>query len=140
MVASQEERLAAIVPDERGLSALWFSSGSDTPYVGAGIGAPQLVLDTVGLENIAQEVRDTWSSLSWEAVVDADPDVIVLVDSSWGSAQQKIQTLRSNPAVAELDAVREGRFLVVPFPAAEAGVRSVEAVELLSAQLAALDL
>lgn len=31
----------------QGRTALWYSSGDDTPYVGAGLGAPELVLDTL---------------------------------------------------------------------------------------------
>ena len=65
----------------RGLTALWYSSGDDTPYVGAGIGAPQMIMDAAGLENIAADVEDTWTSMGWEAIVAADPDVIVLVDA-----------------------------------------------------------
>ncbi len=140
LIADEQQRLGAITPDDRGLTALWFSSGSDTPYVGAGIGNPQLVMDTVGLTNIAEEVPMTWSPLSWEAVVEADPDVIVLVDSAWGSTEKKIAQLQSNPATAELTAVKNQRYLVVPFAAGEAGVRSVEAVETLRAQLADLDI
>ena len=37
-------------PDDRGLTALWYSSGADVPYVGAGIGAPQMIMDAVGLD------------------------------------------------------------------------------------------
>lgn len=138
LVAGEKARLAAVAPDGRGLTALWYSSGSDVPYVGAGIGAPELIMDAVGLRNIAADVHDSWASLSWEAVVDADPDVIVLVDSAWGSTQKKIAQLEGNPATAALSAVRAHRYLIVPFAAGEAGVRTVEAVETLAAQLAEL--
>lgn len=140
LVHDMQDRLDAVTPDDRGLSALWFSSGSDTPFVGAGIGAPQMMMDAAGLTNIAGDVDETWSSLSWEAVVDANPDVIVLIDSAWGSTEKKIGVLESNPATAALPAVQNGRYLVLPFPTAEAGVRNVEAVELLVSQLEDIDL
>ncbi|MGM7698923.1 putative F420-0 ABC transporter substrate-binding protein [Microbacterium sp. A84] len=140
LVAELQTRLDAVTPDDRGLTALWFSSGSDTPFVGAGIGAPQMMMDAAGLTNIAADVDETWSSLSWEVVVDANPDVIVLVDSAWGSTEKKISLLEANPATAQLPAVLNGRYLVVPFPTAEAGVRNVEAVESLLTQLEAIDL
>jgi len=139
LLAEQRATLDAIRPDDRGLDALWYSSGSDTPYVGAGIGAPQLVLDTIGLDNVAADVDDTWAPLGWESVVDRDPDVIVLVDAAWNTAEQKIRLLRSNPATASLDAVVNDRYLTVPFAASEAGVRSVDAAADLAAQLAALE-
>jgi iron complex transport system substrate-binding protein len=139
LVADQRDRLAAIDPTGDSRTALWFSSGSDTPFVGAGIGAPQLLLDTVGLTNIAADVDATWAPYNWEAVIDADPDFIVLVDADWNSAEKKIAVLEANPATANLSAVKAGRYLVVPFAASEAGVRSVEAAESLSAQVAELD-
>ncbi|MEG3614983.1 MULTISPECIES: putative F420-0 ABC transporter substrate-binding protein [Isoptericola] len=140
LVAEQQETLDGVTPDDRELSALWYSSGSDIPYVGAGIGAPQMILEAVGLSNVAGDVEDTWTSLSWEEIVDADPDVIVLVDAVWNSADDKIARLEDNPATAELTAVREERYLVVPFPATEAGVRNADAVADLADQLAELEI
>ena len=139
LLAEQDATVAAITSDPRGLTALWYSSGTDTPYVGAGIGAPQLVLDTIGLENIAGSIDDTWSPFSWEAVVDANPDVIVLVDADWNTVESKIALLESNPATANLDAVLNQRYLVIPFAAGEAGVRTARAAADLAEQLAALE-
>ena len=119
-------------------TALWYSSGSDTPYVGAGIGAPQMMMDAAGLTNIFADVHDTWTSAGWESIVAADPSVIVLVDASWNTAASKIQMLESNPATAQLSAVRNHRYLTIPFAASEAGVRNAEAVKSLDDQLAAL--
>lgn len=139
LLDEQRATLEGIEPVGDGRTALWFSSGSDTPYVGAGIGAPQLVLETVGLRNIAGDLDATWAPFNWEAVVDADPDVIVLVDATWNTAEKKIGILQSNPATANLTAVKEGRYLIVPFPASEAGVRTVDAAASLAEQLTELD-
>lgn len=140
LITDQHATLASITADSRGLSALWFSSGSDIPYVGAGIGAPQLILDTIGVRNIAADVKDTWAPYNWESVIEANPDVIVLVDASWSTKEKKIRVLEENPATAQLDAVKNHRYLVVPFAASEAGVRTVSAAADLAKQLAALDL
>ena len=135
LVDDQRAALGTVEPDDRGLTALWYSSGSDVPYVGAGIGAPQMIMDAVGLENIAGDVHDTWTSFGWEQVVEDDPDVIVLVDAAWNTAENKIEVLESNPATARLTAVQQGRYLTVPFAASEAGVRNVDAVRDLADQL-----
>lgn len=118
-----------------GRTAVWYSSGSDTPYVGGGIGAPQLLMDSVNLVNIAEDVDATWAPFSWEAVVDANPDFIILIDAAWNTADHKIDVLESNPATAKLTAVKEGKYLILPFAASEAGVRSVEAASELAYQL-----
>ena len=140
LLANQKAELASITADTRGLTALWYSSGEESPYVGAGIGAPQLVLDTIGVKNVAGSVKDTWTSFNWESVVEADPDVIVLVDATWNTAAKKIKSLETNPVTANLSAVKNHRYLTVPFAASEAGVRTVSAAKDLAGQLAKLDL
>lgn len=139
LVAEQQERLEAISPDERGLTAVWYSSGSDIPFVGGGIGAPQLLMETAGLDNINADIDDTWASVAWEAIADHNPDVIVLVDSAWNTVENKIAVLESNPVTARMDAVKDARYLTVDFPASEAGVRSVDAAASLANQLAELE-
>jgi iron complex transport system substrate-binding protein len=140
LLAAQQEELDAIEPLDGDLTAFWWSSGTDTPYVGAGIGAPQLILETAGLTNIAGDIDMTWSPYGWESVLAADPDVLVLVDADWNSAQSKIEYLTSNPATANLTAVVNERFVILPFASTEAGVRSVSAATSLVEQLKALDL
>lgn len=139
LVAEQREELAGIEAAEGSPTALWWSSGTDTPYVGAGKGAPQLLLETAGLANIAGDVDSTWAPLGWEAIIAADPDVIVLIDSDWNSAEKKKTYLASNPATAAMTAVQQQRYIVIPFAASEAGVRSVEAARSIAAQYAELD-
>ena len=46
----------------------------------------------------------------------------------------------SNPATAALTAVQNHRYIVLPFPAGEAGVRTVSAATSVAQQLAELDL
>lgn len=138
LVEKQRAQLAEITPDDQERSAIWYSSGRDQPYVGAGIGAPQMIMDAAGLENVFADVQDTWTSTSWELVADANPDVLVLVDSSWNTAESKIAQLKANPVTATIDAVKYDRFLIVDFPATEAGIRNVEAVADLVDDLAKL--
>lgn len=135
LVAEQRKQLAEVPRSDAGLSALWYSSGTDVPYVGAASGAPAMIMDAVGLENVAGDIDDTWSSLSWEAIAERDPDVVVLVDASWNTADSKIEMLESDPRTSRLSAVRNGSYLRIPFAATEAGVRNVEAAQDLAQQL-----
>lgn len=136
LIAEQRAQLADITPNTDGLTAAWYSSGRDKPFVGAGIGAPQLIMETAGLTNVFADVEESWISTSWEAVVAADPDVLVLVNSPGNTAESKIQRLKENPATATLTAVKNERFVILEFPATEAGVRTVSAVSSVVEQLA----
>jgi iron complex transport system substrate-binding protein len=135
LVARQRAQLAALKPLTRPVRALWYSSASTTPYVGAGIGAPQMIMRAAGLTNIFADVHNTWTPVSWESVAKANPQVIVLADSSWSTAAKKIGIMESNPVTKNLDAVRHHRYVVLPFAATEAGVRNVDAVSSTLAQL-----
>ncbi len=55
--------------------------------------------------------------------------------AAWNTAEHKIEVLEGNPATANLTAVKEGKYLILPFAASEAGVRSVEAASELAYQL-----
>ncbi|MDN4474034.1 putative F420-0 ABC transporter substrate-binding protein [Demequina zhanjiangensis] len=138
LVTEMRADLDAVVPDDRGLTALWYSSGDDTPYVGAAIGAPQMMMNAAGLTNIV-DVHDTWTAVTWESVVAADPDVIVLVDAAWNTAESKIERLETMDATANLTAVQEQRYVIVPFAAGEAGVRNAQAVQSIVDQLAEIE-
>jgi iron complex transport system substrate-binding protein len=135
LVEEQRAALDAITPDDRGLTAVWYSSGTDQPFVGAGIGAPQMIMSAAGLDNVFADLHDTWTSSSWELIAEADPDVIVLVDAAWNTAASKIALLTSNPVTSRLDAVTNERFVIVDFPATEAGIRNVDAVASIVTQL-----
>ena len=138
-LVSQEQALLDQVDDPgKGLTALWYSSGEDEPYVGADIGAPAMMMKELGVENIFADIDDTWSNVSREQIIDRNPDVIILVDAAWNTAADKIKFLEGNAATAAMTAVKEKRYLTVPFPAAEAGIRNAQAVVDLAAQLDAL--
>ncbi len=143
LVARLKAELAALDPaaatGTTGTTALWYSSGTDSPYVGAGIGSPAMIMEAAGLTNIFADVHDTWTSVGWESIIEANPSVIVLVDATWNTAAAKIATLESNPATQGLDAVKNQRYIILPFASTEAGIRNVEAAASTIEQLAALD-
>lgn len=140
LVAEQKADLAALQPaTESGPTALWYSSGTDAPYVGAGIGSPAMIMAAAGLTNIFHKVHDSWTAVGWESIIEADPSVIVLVDATWNTAADKIANLETSPATRGLTAVKNKRYIVLPFAATEAGIRNVEAAESTIKQLAALE-
>ena len=142
LVSTLESDLAALDPAASADSptALWYSSGTTTPYVGAGIGSPAMIMQAAGLRNIFRDVHDTWSSVGWESIIEANPDVIVLVDATWNTAEDKITNLETSAATQNLDAVLNERYIVLPSAATEAGIRNVEAAASTIDQLDAFDL
>lgn len=138
----QRQQLAEVVDDAegKGRSVFWFDSGDKTAYAAAGEGGPQIIMDAVGAENVFDAVKGGWADVSWEKVVEADPDVIVLVDASWSSAAEKKKRLQTDPALRRLRAVEQRHIVTVPFSESTPGVRLVDGAARISDQLDALDL
>lgn len=123
-----------------GLTAFLYDSGSDTPFSAGCCGSPGLLLDSVGLENIAGNVEGRWADLAWEAVVTADPDVIVINDAGWSTADEKIAYMENDPVLSQLRAVQEKNYVMIPFSETVLGVRFVDGVERLARGLEELNL
>lgn len=121
----------------RGTSVLWWDAGTETPSVGAGDGGPQLIIDAVGATNIFAGLSGNWTDASWEQVVKADPDVIVLIDALFSTAADKKAYLESDPALQSLTAVKNESYLVVPFSESTPGPRTIDGAVKLSQYLGA---
>lgn len=120
----------------RGKSIFWYDSGTTTPYVGGGKGGPQLIIDAVGARNVFAGIDGNWADGDWESVVRADPDVIVLADASWDTAQAKRTYLENDPVLKNLKAVKAGSFVVLPFSTSTPGPRLIDGAVTVSEQLA----
>jgi iron complex transport system substrate-binding protein len=80
-------------------------------------------------DNIAAETGDAYPQLSNEAVIAADPEVIILADEEFG---ESAETVAARPGWGEISAVKSGRVHGVdPDIMSRPGPRLVEALEML---------
>lgn len=79
--------------------------------------------------NIFEHLEKNWNTVSWEAVVEADPDVIIINDYDGTPLEEKIQQLKTNPALSGLKAIREERFVVITLPEVFASARVADTIE-----------
>ena len=82
---------------------------------------PTALLAAAGARNVMADLPRSWTQVSWESVVARDPQVIVIVDYSAVTAAQKQQFLLSQPSLARVAAIRDRRFIVIPYDAATPG-------------------
>lgn len=142
-VADIDERLAALEAAPQAESpptVFLFDSGTDAPFSSGSFGGPQGIIEAAGARNATEDVKDTWTTISWERVVAAQPDYIAMVDYPGQTYEEKIQVLRTNPSTKNLPAVRQGRFLNLPYAAWVSGPLNVDAAEQLRAALEEADL
>lgn len=120
-------------------AAFWFSD-SEAPYMAGGVGAPQLISDVLGVTNAFADSNEEWPQVSWESVVEKNPDVLVIGDLtrdnfSAESAAAKIEFLKNHPVASQLDAVKNDRFVTVAGADMNPSIRTVDGIEKLAAGL-----
>ncbi|MDO5628735.1 MAG: ABC transporter substrate-binding protein [Mobilicoccus sp.] len=136
LIGDLESRMAAIEPvegTEPTTVVFWFAN-AESPYVAGGLGAPELIADRVGLTNVYADRSEEWPQVGWEDIAAKNPDIIVLGDLTRRSqtaetAEAKIDFLESNPVTAQMDAVRNKRYISLPGGDMNPSIRTVDGTE-----------
>ncbi len=135
LIAQMQQRVAnvqATLPKNQPRVFL-YDSGEDRAMTSGRLAMPQALIAAAGGRNILDDIDASWTRVNWETVVERDPQVIVIVDYSEITAEQKIQFLLGNPALQSVDAIRNKRFIVIPYVAATPGIENIDAIETLAA-------
>jgi len=103
---------------------LLFDSMDDkAPFVGAGTGVSNFIIQTVGGANVYGNVQGNWADGSWEEIIAGAPEVIILNDASWSTAKEKEDLLVQDATLASVPAVVNKKFISLPFTATTPGIR-----------------
>lgn len=108
-----------------------FDSATPEPFTSGRTAAPSQIIREAGGNNIFDDLNDSWTTTSWEAAAQRDPQVIVIVDYGAGpqnSVQAKIAQLRAQPLMAGTTAVREDNIITLPYAALVESPRNPQAV------------
>lgn len=140
LIEAQRTQLAALQQTKAGADKkiVWWDGGDQTPSVGGNAGGPAVVMSAVGATNVFADQDKSWSTVSWEQVVAADPDVIVTVDAAWDPADKKLAYLKADPVLANLRAVKESRVVTIAFSESTPGVGLIDGATRLADQLGKL--
>ena len=108
-----------------------FDTAKDNVLTSGKYGAPQAIIEAAGGVNATADVEDTWTNVNWERLATANPDVIALVEYPAQSYQEKIDALKSHPATKDLTAVKEERFVNLPYAMWTESPLNIDAAEYL---------
>ncbi|MBL9046863.1 MAG: ABC transporter substrate-binding protein [Tabrizicola sp.] len=136
LVAGWKARLAEVtagVDPSAPLRVFVYDSGEEAPFTAGAYAMPTAMIAAAGGRNIMDDLEKSWGEISWEPVVERNPEVIVIVNYGDVTAEQKIAFLKGNPAFAGIDAVKNDRFVVLEYVEATPGPRNIKAVEKLVA-------
>lgn len=148
LVAELKAREAAAIAKAQTLdlgdasAVFWFSSAEMDvdPYVAGRKGPPGYMMQQLGLRNVV-ESDEEWPAVSWETIARANPSVIVVarMDRRRFEAddiENKLAFLRSDPVASQMEAVRNGRIVVLDGHSMDPSIRNVPALEALVEALA----
>lgn len=110
-----------------------YDSGEEAPFTAGAHAMPTALIEAAGGRNIMDDLEKSWAEISWEPVAERNPQVVVIVNYGDVTAEQKIDFMKTNPAFADIDAVRNDRFVVLDYVEATPGPRNIAAVEKLVA-------
>lgn len=127
---SRVGKATAAVGGESEVSVFVYDSGDKSAFTAGGESLGTELIRLAGGENVFADLDDVFGDVSWEQVVERKPEVIAIYDyAGAGSVEEKKKYLLSQPALADVPAVRNKRFVVLPLTATLVGIRSAYAVE-----------
>ncbi|MEO0915368.1 MAG: ABC transporter substrate-binding protein [Pseudomonadota bacterium] len=112
--------------------AFVYDSGEDKPFTAGLYAMPTALIEAAGGTNVMNGFEKSWGTVTWEEVVEQNPEVIIIVNYGTVTAEQKRAFMMSNPAFAEIDAVKNDRFVTLEYVEATPGPRNIQAIKTLA--------
>ena len=122
------EKLETISPKK----VFVYDSGEDTPFTAGRFAMPTALIEAAGGINIMDDFQKSWGTVTWEEVIDRNPEIVVIVNYGKVTAEQKRKFMTSNPAFANIDAVKNNRFVTLEYVEATPGPRNIKAIKKLA--------
>ncbi|MFE7370270.1 ABC transporter substrate-binding protein [Streptomyces anulatus] len=129
--AATAKKLADLEP----VPVFVYDSGDKTAFTAGGEGIGNELIERAGGTNVFADLDKPFGDASWENVVARKPEVVVIYDYGATTVEQKKKRLLTDPALADVPAIKNKRFAVMPLSDAVLGVRVPAAVDKLAAQL-----
>ena len=120
---------ASLTSIEEGLRVFVYDSGEDAPFTAGRYAMPTALIEAAGGRNIMDDFNKSWGTVTWEEVVERDPQVVVIVNYGDVTAEQKRDYMMSNPAFKNIAAVKNDRFVTLEYVEATPGPRNIKAVK-----------
>lgn len=135
-VADQKERIATVqktVSDREPVKVLVYDSGGDGVFTATGANFETYLMELAGGKNIFDDVKDKqWTTISYEEILSRNPDVIFIHDYDAPSLEQKIEKIKNDPALSQLECVQNENFIAITLESVLPGDRMAYTVETLA--------
>ncbi|MFD6654141.1 ABC transporter substrate-binding protein [Streptomyces parvus] len=132
VVADLKKREAAVAeqaPKGKPVPVFLYDSGTDQPFTAGNQVPPNDIIKTAGGKNIFDGLEERWTQVNWEAVTQAEPEVIMIFDYGDQPAEKKIEFLKKSPHTKELPAVKKNNFFILDYNEGISSPRNIDGLE-----------
>ncbi len=132
MKSDIESLTSKIEPSGAPIRVFLYDSDEDAPYTSVCCAMFTDLIESVEAKNIFDDVDGTWATVNWEEVIERDPQVIILTEAVWSTAQEKLDFINTSEALSNVTAVKNQRFVTINFSSLTPGIRNPEAIRTLA--------
>lgn len=131
-IEARFKEIKSKVDTSKKYKVMGFDSGDDKPVVAAGKSLENLLIDEAGGENIFSDIDKQFATVGWEDVIAKNPDYIILHETPGDKgAENLISILKNNKELANVNAIKNEKFIVVPLRYMFSGIYTVDAFEII---------
>ncbi|MFT2112055.1 ABC transporter substrate-binding protein [Marinomonas sp. 2405UD68-3] len=112
-----------------------YDSGEDKIFTSGRFGMPTALIRAAGGINVMDNMDTSWSKVGIEAVMNAEPDFLILVDYQKGGWKSSWEFIKNHPVLSTLDAVKNERFLPLEYGEITPGPLNIQAIEKLVSKM-----
>jgi iron complex transport system substrate-binding protein len=109
-----------------------YDSGEDKIFTSGRFGMPTALIRAAGGINVMDNIDTSWGKVGIEAVMNAEPDFLILVDYQKGGWKSSWEFIKNHPVLSTLDAVKNKRFLPLEYGEITPGPLNIQAIEKLA--------
>lgn len=132
-IQQQKQRIQNVqdvVSKQEPVKVLVYDSGGNGVFTCSGTNFETLLIEQAGGQNIFADLKEAqWVTVSSEEVLSRQPDVIVVHDYDSPSLQEKITEIKNDPALSQLDCVKNNRIVSMTLESVLPGDRMAYAIE-----------
>ncbi|MEV0371026.1 ABC transporter substrate-binding protein [Streptomyces sp. NPDC050636] len=96
-------------------SVFLYDGGEDKPMTSGKYAGPHDIITKAGGNHVMKDLKDSWTTVGWETIVERNPEVIVINDYGTPTAAQKKAFLTSYPPLANVSAVKNNHIYVMDY-------------------------
>lgn len=135
-IADQKNRIKTVqdkISDKKPLKVLVYDSGSSGVFTCSGSSFESKLITLAGGENLFNDLKDkAYVTVSYEEVLARNPDIILIHDYDSPSVEAKIEEIKANSTLSQMDAVKNNRFARIELETVLPGNRMAHSVEKLA--------